>query len=165
MLMAAVVINAAFFYGIAARPYISYHLYTPLDYDKTIDFSNNTLKVSLRLSNTGRSDAHVWLVVQYYNMSLIGPEVLSESEIDGGLQVQIPWDLLPRRQDDDAFNLTFTTAGNATYLTLIFSIEENLEAPFMARFHGSFAYYNPERPTALLLKHKGDLMFMRVKNP
>jgi hypothetical protein len=162
MLTVMVVINALFFYGVATRPYISYHLYTNLDYDETIDFSNNTLMISLRMSNTGHSQAHVWLIVQYYNISLVDSEELSKKEIEGGSQVQIPWVLPPLQQDEDVFNLTFTTTGNATYITLIFSIEGDLEAPITARFHGSFAYFNPERPTAILLKNLGDRRFMRL---
>lgn len=163
MLMIAVTINLAFLYGVVARPTISYHLSTPLDYNGTIDFDGEDLRVELRARNRGLSSAQVWLVVRYYNMTPTSTGGLRGGEDDGPPEVRIPWRAPARQTDYATFEVTFDSARNATYLVLIFYVETDNRGDPATRFHNSFAVYRPERPTALLLKHTGNMKFTRVR--
>lgn len=163
MLLLSIAINLAFFYGLITRPVILYHLTTPLEYNKTVDFDVEKLRVDLRVMNRGGSPARVWLVARIYNMSLIGAEALSVAEFDGVSVLRIPRDVPARRSGYETLELKFDAAANSTYLALIFSVEADWEANPAVRFHNGFAVYKPERPTALLLKHVGGRIFVRVR--
>ena len=162
MLLVSLAINLAFLYGVVARPVISYHLSTPLDYNETIDFEAEVLPVELWVRNKGLSPARVRLVVRFYNMSPVGAEGWSLSEEGGVSEMRLPW-RAPAHQAEESFAVTFDSRGNATYALLIFYIEVDRGAGPLDRFHNSFITYRPERPTALLLRHVSDMTFMRVR--
>ncbi len=161
MLLVSLAVNLAFLYGVVARPVISYHLSTPLDYNGTIDFEAEALPVELRVRNKGLSPARVRLVVRFYNMSPVGVEDWSLSEEGGVSEMRLPW--RAPHQAEESFAVTFDSRGNATYALLIFYIEVDRGARPLDRFHNSFITYRPERPTAILLRHISDTKFMRVK--
>lgn len=162
MLLISLTINLAFLYGIATRPVISYHLSTPLDYNSTIDFDLEKLRVEFNIMNKGLSPARVWLVVRTYNLSLPGTEGFSVEEADGVSVLRVPWDAPAHQSEYETFELTIDSASNATHLVLLFSIEGNWKARPNVRFYNSFAIYKPERPTALLLKHISYKKFLRA---
>ncbi|RLI08134.1 hypothetical protein DRO42_06875 [Candidatus Bathyarchaeota archaeon] len=163
MLLVSLAINLVFLYGVVARPVISYHLSTPLDYNGTIDFEAEALPVELRVRNKGLSPARVRLVVRFYNMSPVGAEGWSLSEEGGVSEARLPWRAPARQSEPESFAVTFDSRGNATYALLIFYIEVDRGARPLDRFHNSFITYRPERPTAILLRHISDTKFMRVK--
>ena len=155
-------INLSFLFGLMARPSISYHITTPLNYNETIDLSVNTLRADFRTINRGRSEASIWLRINYYNASLASHDDAIPSEgVDGRLSVAR---LLTGQVDYQSFNASFASVGNVSYIVVILSVEVNNDASLGTRFHNSFAVFNPERPTALLLRHIAGNTFMRVSS-
>lgn len=161
MLLIAVAINLAFFYGMATRPVIFYHLSTSIGYNETIDFSSKDLRVDFIVDNGGASSARLWLIVAYYNMSLTSHEGLSVQENEASV-LRLP--LSAQAHQSSNLSATFNTEKEADYMILILSVEGNSEADPLTRFFNSFAIINPERPTAILLKNLGDGIFMRVRS-
>lgn len=164
MLFISIAINLAFLYGIFTKPVIPYHLSTPVDYNGTIDLSTENLRVDLNLRNRGLSPARVTLVVRFYNMSLQETESLSVEEEEAFSRLRVPWSVSARQSEYEAFEVSFDSVANATYLVLIYSVEPDWKVASTSRFYNSFAVYEPERPTALLLKHVGDTKYMRVRS-
>jgi len=159
----AIAINLAFLYGIFSRPSISYHLSTMVDYNGTVDFSTENLPVELTLRNTGLSPAKMKLVARFYNMSLTEKSSFDVEELETFSVLRLPLSVSAHMQDYDAFEAVFEPEANSTYLVLIYSIEVDWKVGPISRFHNSFAINKPERPTALLMKHLSDEMYMRVK--
>ena len=164
MLVVSIAINLAFLIGIFTRPVISYHLSTPVDYNGTIDFGTENLPVELNLRNTGLSPARVRLIVRFYNMSLYRAESFSVEEKEAYSVLRIPWSMSAHQSEYDILEVVFDSAANATYLVLVYSIEGDWKGGLTNRFYNSFAIYKPERPTALLLKHVSDMMYLRVRS-
>jgi hypothetical protein len=163
MLAISIGINLALLYGLITRPMISYHISTPIDYNKTVDFNMESLQVELKIRNKGYSPARVRLVTFYYNMSLQEDRVFNIEEAEGFSVTSVPWDVFPNQSEYDTFEIKFDSEENSSYLALIFSVEGELKAKLATRFHNSFSIFKGERPTALLLKHIGDREYMRVK--
>lgn len=164
MLVISIAINLAFLYGIVARPVISYHLSTPLDYNETIDFSTENLRVEFKLRNKGFSPARLRLAVRFYNMSLHNTESFIVEDEGEFSVLRLPWDVSAHQSEYESFEVAFDSAANATYLVLFYSVEGDWKLEPTTRFHNSFAIYKPERPTALLLKHVSDMRYMRVRS-
>ncbi len=159
----AVAINLTFFYGFATKPIIEYHLSTPLDYNRTIDFDLEYLLVNLEASNTGLSPSRVELVVNLYNATLVEFEGFEEKIGEGIYKVGITLDDPIRPSECTNYNVTMRPVGNATYLVLIFSVKVRPQYDPITGFYNSFATFKPERPTALLLRHIDGNSFMRVR--
>lgn len=164
LLSAALVIGSAFFFGLVTRPVITFTLSTPLDYNGTIDFESGDILVNLETKNEGLSAARVGLGVWLYNMSLTGPNGVETIVRDGFTELRISLDEPIRRSGDYTYPITLKPAGKATYLVLVFSAESQPRWDPMTGFYDSFAIYKPERPTALLLRHVEDEVFMRVRS-
>lgn len=163
MLVISIAIILAFLYGIFTRPVIFYHLSTPIDYNGTVDLSAEILPVELNLRNTGFSPARVTLVVRLYNMSLHEAGSFVVEELEEFPVLRLPWSVSAKMSEYDTVDVAFEPAANSTYLVLIYSIEVDLKVGPISRFHNSFAINNPERPTALLMKHVSDEKYMRVR--
>ena len=164
MLAISIALNLAFLYGIFSRPSISYHLSTPVDYNGTVDFSTGNLPVELNLRNTGLSPARVKLVARFYNMSLADKSSFHVEELETFSVLRLPRSVSAHMPDYDAFEVVFEAAANSSYLVLIYSIEVDWKVGPISRFHNSFVINNPERPTALLMKHVSGEKYIRVKS-
>ena len=163
MLSIAVAINLTFIYGMATKPVIAYHVTTPLDYNGTIDFDSEYLYVNLEARNVGLSPAGVDLVVKLYNFTLVGSEGSELTKGEGSTELRVALDEPIRPSGHENYNITLDSAGDATYLVLIFSIESKPRLDPITGLHDSFAIFKPERPTALLLKNIDGNMYMRVR--
>ena len=163
MLAISIGICGAFLLGVALRPSINYHVSTPLNYNSTIDFSKENLKVSLDTRNRGYLAADVRLVVSYYNLTLEKPEELVFKVGDASI-VRFSLISTPGRENYDSFEVDFSPNVKADYAVIIFFIEADTGADLPYRFGNSLAVLNPERPTAILLKNLGDGIFMRVRS-
>lgn len=159
----AVAINLTFFYGFATKPIIEYHLSTPLDYNRTIDFDSEYLLVNLEASNTGLSPTRVELVVNLYNATLVEFEGFEEKIGEGLYKASITLDDPIRPSEFVNYNVTMRPEGNVTYLVLIFSVKSIPRHDPITGYYNSFTTFKPERPTALLLKHIDGNWFMRVR--
>jgi len=164
MLAISIGICGAFLLGVASRPSIFYHVSTPLNYNSTIDFPKENLKVSLDTRNRGYLAAEVRLVVSYYNLTLEKPEDLEISKIGDASIVRVSLISAPGREDYESFEVEFSPNVKADYAVIIFFIEADSGADLQYRFGNSLAVFNPERPTAILLKNLGDGTFMRVRS-
>lgn len=163
MLSIAVAINLTFFYGMVTKPLIAYHVTTPLDYNRTIDFDSDYLFVTLETRNVGLSPARVDLVVKLYNFTLADSEGSESTEGEWPTELKVALDEPIRPSGHEEYNITLDSAGNATYLVLIFSIESKPRLDPFTGYYDSFAIFKPERPTALLLKNVDGNMYMRVR--
>ena len=163
LLSIAVAINLTFIYGMATKPVIAYHVTTPLDYNGTIDFDSEYLYVNLEARNVGLSPAGVDLVVKLYNFTLVGSEGSESTKGEGPTELKVALDEPIRPSGQEKYNITLDSAGDATYLVLIFSIESKPRLDPITGLHDSFAIFKPERPTALLLKNIDGNMYMRVR--
>ena len=155
-------INLCIVYGFLIRPVIAYHISTPLEYNGTVDFSAEDLEVSLETTNTGLSPAWVELTVRLYNISLTGPRdyEVSERERFSELRIRLDEPIPPSGQD--VRTITFTTVADADYMVLIFYTDPQPRYDPITGFFDSFALYQPERPTALLLRQVRADEYMRV---
>jgi len=152
LLFLAATVNILIVYGFIARPVISYHLTTPLEYNGTIDMEAVDLVVGLEATNLGRGPATVDFYVSLYNMSLTGPEGLEVTEYETATVIQVPVDEVVSPSGKVDRTITLTTEGDATHLVFIFSVNPKRSGDPLSGFYNSFAIYEPVRPTALLLK-------------
>jgi len=161
LVLLAASINAAFLYGIIARPIIYYTLYTPLNYNEVIDLSIENLDVEVKIANRGLSDAAVWLVVRFYNATLKGP-LPQEYKMRGSGEILIPMTLKPNGAGYESTYMKFGVQGEPSYILIMISVEANREVNSIYNFNNSFMLYNPQRPTAILLKQVSEGKYMRV---
>jgi len=161
-LFLAATVNILIVYGFIARPVISFHLTTPLEYNGTLDMGTEDLVVGLEATNLGRGPARVTFYVSLYNMSLTGPEGLEITEYEAATVVQVPVNEVVSPSDTVDRTITLTTEGDATHLVFIFSVNPKRSGDPLSGFFNSFAIYEPVRPTALLLKHLESGEYQRV---
>ena len=160
----AVAVNALLVYGFVSRPIIAYHLTTPLGYNETIDLGSGDLQIGLEARNRGGSPARLDFSVRTYNMTLTGPGGLEASPSDDFTLISIPLEgpIRASGEEEEEKTITLTNERDADYLVLIFSLDPHLRPNPIEGFFGSFEVYEPERPTALLLKRVEPGVYKRV---
>ncbi|MGQ9680314.1 MAG: hypothetical protein ACUVV4_06060 [Candidatus Bathyarchaeia archaeon] len=163
MLIASLVIIGAFIYGFISRPIVFYHIYTPLKYNETIDSRKYDLEVTLQTRNIGLSKTFIWLIVDFYNLTITDPEGIVVLKIEEVSRILIPWSSSPNNIGYDPFKIEFSFSRNSSYSLILFYIYGNGETDLSTRFHNSFAVYVPERPTALIFKNIDGFTFMRLQ--
>ena len=162
LLTLAVAVNALLVYGFVSRPIIAYHLTTPLGYNETIDLGSGDLQIGLEARNRGGSPARLDFSVRIYNMTLTGPGGLEVSPNDDFTLINIPLEGPIRASGEEEKTITLTNDRDADYLVLIFSLDPHLRPNPVEGFFGSFEVYEPERPTALLLRRVEPGVYKRV---
>lgn len=163
MLSISLIIVGAFIYGFMSRPTVFYHVYTYIKYNETIDSRRDNLKITLQTRNSGASKTYLWLVIDFYNLSLIDPRGIEVLEKNGASRIFIPWLSQPNNTGYEPYDLEFSFLNNSSYSLILFYIYENNQYDFLSRFHNSFAVYIPERPTALIFKNVDGFTFMRLQ--
>jgi hypothetical protein len=160
----AVTINLALLYGFMNKPVIDYHLSTDVDYNETIDLSLGNLNVNLEMANTGLSPGKVGLTIWLYNMSVVSPEDVEETHFEGytELKAKLHEPIDPSKQE--VFTVTVSPLEDSDYLILAFRVSSYPVRDPVGGFYTSFSQYSPERPTAVLLRHLGDMRYMRVRS-
>ena len=160
----AFAINLALLFGFMTSPVIEYHLSTDIDYDETIDLSLGGLDVNLEMTNTGLSPGKVGLTIWLYNMSVVSPEDLDETVYEGYTELKVNLHEPINPSEKEMFTITVGPHEDSTYLILAFSVSPYPVRDPLSGFSTSFSQYNPERPTAVLLRHLGDMRYMRVSS-
>lgn len=161
LVLLAASINITFLYGIITRPIIYYTLYTSLKYNETIDFSVDNLDVEVKISNRGLSKAAVWLVIRSYNATI--KELLTKEYKEGKEGgILIPITLEPNEKGYESIQIKFSVKGDPSYVLIMISVEAIREIDQLYNFNNSFILYNPQRPTAILLKRISEGKYMRV---
>lgn len=163
MLFTSLIIIGAFIYGFVSRPIVLYHIYTLVNYNETIDSRIDNLKITLQTRNNGRSKTFLWLVVDFYNLTLIEPKEVEVLEGNGVSRVFISWLSQPNNIGYEPYSLEFSFLENSSYSLILFYVYENNQCDFSTRFHNSFAICTPERPTALIFKNVDGFTFMRLQ--
>jgi len=159
----AFTINLALLYGFMAKPVIEYHLSTNVDYNETIDLSLGDLNINLEMTNTGLSPVKVGLTIWLYNMSVVSPEDVDETHFEGYTELKTKLHEPIDPSQHEVFTLIVSPLEDSTYLILAFSVTPYPVRDPVGGFYTSFSQYNPERPTAILLRHLGDMRYMRVR--
>ncbi|MGB9622694.1 MAG: hypothetical protein ACPL07_02505 [Candidatus Bathyarchaeia archaeon] len=163
MLSVSLIIVGAFIYGFVSRPIVFYHIYTSLNYNERIDSRRDNLKIMLQIRNIGGSKTYVWLLVDFYNLTLIDPTEIEVLEENGASRIFIPWLSQPSKVGYETYDVEFSFLNNSSYSLVLFYVYENNQYDFVTRFHNSFAVYTPERPTALIFKNIDGFTFMRLQ--
>ena len=162
MLSISFIIVGAFIYGFMSRPIVFYHIYTSVNYNEIVDSRRDNLKIALQTRNSGVSKTYLWLVVDFYNLTLVEPKGLEI--LDNGVsRIFIPWLSQPSKIGYEPYELEFSFLGNSSYSLVLFYIYVNNQHDFLTRFHNSFAVYTPERPTALIFKNIDGFRFIRLQ--
>jgi len=160
----ALTINLALLYGFMTKPVIEYHLSTEIDYNETIDLSFGNLDIDLEMTNTGLSPGKVGLTIWLYNMSIVSPEDVDETHFEGYTEVKAKLHEPIGPSQYEVFTITVSPLEDSTYLILAFSVTPYPVRDPVSGFYTSFSQYSPERPTAVLLRHLGDMRYMRVRS-
>ena len=160
----ALTLNLALLYGFMTKPVIEYHLSTDVDYNETIDLSLGNLDVNLEMTNTGLSPGKVGLTIWLYNMSAVSPEDVDETHFEGYTELKANLKEPIGPSEKDVFTITVGPHEDSDYLILAFSVSPYPVRDPVGGFYTSFSQYHPERPTAVLLRHLGDMRYMRVSS-
>ena len=160
----ALTINLALLYGFMTKPVIEYHLSTDVDYNETIDLSLGNLDVDLEMTNTGLSPGKVGLTIWLYNMSVVSPEDGDITHLEGYTELKANLQESIDPSQHEVFTISISPLEDSDYLILAFSVTSYPVRDPVSGFYTSFSTYNPERPTALLLRHLGDMHYMRVRS-
>ena len=160
----AFTINLALLFGFMTKPVIDYHLSTDIDYNETIDLSLGGLDVILEITNTGLSPGKVGLTIWLYNMSVVSPEDFDETHFEGYTELKVNLREPISPSEKEVFTITVGPHEDSAYLILAFSVSPYPVRDPVSGFSTSFSQYNPERPTAVLLRHLGDMRYMRVSS-
>lgn len=160
----AFTINLALLYGFMAKPVIEYHLSTDVDYNETIDLSLGNLNVNLEMTNTGLSPGKVGLTIWLYNMSAVSPEDVYETHFEGYTELKANLHEPIGASEKEVFTISVGPHEDSAYLIIAFSVSPYPVRDPVSGFYTSFSQYNPERPTAVLLRHLGDMRYMRVSS-
>ena len=160
----ALTLNLALLYGFMTKPVIEYHLSTDVDYNETIDLSLGNLNINLEMTNTGLSPGKVGLTIWLYNMSAVSPEDVDETHFEGYTELKAKIHEPVDPSQHEVFTITVSPLEDSDYLILAFSVSSYPVRDPVSGFYTSFSQYNPERPTAVLLRHLGDMRYMRVSS-
>lgn len=160
----ALTLNIALLYGFMTKPVIEYHLSTDIDYNETIDLSLRNLNVDLEMTNTGLSPGKVGVTIWLYNMSVVSPEDFDETHLEGYTELKANLQEPIDPSQKEVFTITVSLIEDSAYLILAFSVTPYPVRDPVSGFYTSFSQYNPERPTAILLRHLGDMRYMRVRS-
>ena len=160
----AFTINLALLYGFITKPVIEYHLSTDVNYNETIDLSLGNLDVDLEMTNTGLSPGKVSLTIWLYNMTVVSPEDVDETHLEGYTELKANLQESIDPSQHEVFTISISPLEDSTYLILAFSVTPYPARDPVSGFYTSFAKHNPERPTALLMRHLGDMRYMRVRS-
>jgi len=164
LVVMALTINLALLYGFITKPVIVYNLSTDVDYNETIDLSVGVLDVDLNMTNTGLSPGKVGLTIWLYNMSVVSPEDVDETHLEGYTEVKTMLNEPIGPSQSEVFTITVEPLDDSAYLILAFSASPYPVRDPVGGFYTSFSQFTPERPTAVLLSHLGDMRYMRVKS-
>jgi len=160
----AFTINLALLYGFMTKPVIDYHLSTDIEYNETIDLSLGSLNVNLEMTNTGLSPGKVGLTIWLYNMSVVSPEDFDETHFEGYTELKANLHEPIGPFEKEVLTISVGAHEDSAYLILAFSVAHYPVRDPLGGFYTSFSQYNPERPTAVLLRHLGDMRYMRVSS-
>jgi len=160
----AFTINLALIFGFMTKPVIDYHLSTDIDYNETIDLGLGSLNVNLEMTNTGLSPGKVGLTIWLYNMSVVSPEDFDETHFESYTELKTNLQEPIGPSEKEVFTVIVGAHEDSAYLILAFSVSPYPVRDPIGGFYTSFSQYNPERPTAILLRHLGDTRYMRVSS-
>ncbi|MBS7630301.1 hypothetical protein KEJ47_01795 [Candidatus Bathyarchaeota archaeon] len=146
-----------------SRPIVFYHVYTSIKYNEIVNSRKDNLKIALQTRNSGASKTYLWLVIDFYNLTLIDPKGIEVLVKNGVSRIFIPWLSQPSKLGYESYDIEFSFLDNSSYSLILFSVYENNQYDFLSRFHNSFAVYIPERPTALIFKNIDGFTFIRLQ--
>jgi hypothetical protein len=116
------------------------------------------------MTNTGLSPGKVGLTIWLYNMSAVSPEDVDETHFDGYTELKAKLHKPIDPSQHEVFTITVSPLEDSAYLILAFSVTPYPVRDPVGGFYTSFSQYSPERPTAVLLRHLGDMRYMRVSS-
>ncbi|MGD2142299.1 MAG: hypothetical protein PVH79_02320 [Candidatus Bathyarchaeota archaeon] len=162
LLVIALTINALIIYGFFSKPVLKYSISTPLEYNATVNLAEGDLVVTLNVYNIGGSPAEFNFIVRLYNASLTDPQNAEVSVFEEATIVRIPQVGSVPSSGKTSKTIAINAESEASHLILIYSLEAHRNLNPLKGFYNSFVVYESERPTALLLKRMGDLVYKRV---
>ena len=161
LVVTSIAVIGLFLYGYAIRPELTYKLSTIIDYNETYDFSSGELPIVLYLKNIGKRPVDVRIVVRLYNSSLNDYNM-----VDKGIfyQTEIELDSSIKAGETENKTIYYSPEPDHEYIAMLFYLEPIRDFNPVSSFDESFVGFTQDRPTALLMKHVNEGIYMRVKS-
>ena len=161
LMVSSIAVIGLFLYGYAIRPDLIYKLSTVIDYNETHDFSSGDLPIFLYIKNIGKSPVNLRIIVRLYNSSLSDYVSVDYDIFD---QTEIILDNSLKSGETVNKTIYFSHKPDHEYIAMLFYLEPIRDFNPISSFDESFTGLTQDRPTALLMRHVNDSIFMRVKN-
>ena len=149
-----------FVYGILSHPELQYNLSTDIVYNETWDFLIGAIPIYLHVENTGSNPASIGIVVRYYNATHPTAKVQNyDGYRDISIEMEEPINVGEVRQ----VNVSMIPEEGHDYIALLFYPLPIRDLNPISSFDESFTQLQDVRPTAILLRHIEDQIYMRVR--